>query len=221
MAAAVNVMKKTVVADDHDLVRKGLISLLARSGRAEVVGEARDGRELVRVVEEKSPELVVLDISMPVLSGIDAAAHIRKQSPTMALIILSVYADEDYVLRALKAGVNGYVLKDTVTRDIVPALDAISQGNHFISRGITDVLLEDYARQQKQEGLTDEYGLLSATDKKIFQLLAQGATDERIAIDLNLSALTVGEHRSRIMGELSLRNAGEIALCAIRNRIAF
>ena len=210
---------KTVVADDHDVVRKGLVFLLTRSGRAEVVGEARDGRELLKIVQEKSPDVVIADIAMPSLNGIDAAGQIIKQSPGTAVIVLSMFSDEDYIIRALKAGVKGYLLKDTVESDLLPAIDAISKGRHFFSAAISEVLLEDYMRQLKQKGLSDSYELLTDREKEIFQLIAEGKTNKEVAGLLNLSPLTIKTHRSNIMEKLNLHSTVDIVLYAVRKKI--
>jgi two-component system, NarL family, response regulator NreC len=210
---------KTVVADDHDVVRKGLTFLLNQSGRAEVVGEAKDGREVLRIVQEKSPDIVIMDIAMPSLNGIDAAAQIVKQSRGTTVIVLSMFSDEDYVIRALKAGVKGYLLKDTVESDLLPALDAVSKGRHFFSAAISEVLLEDYMRQLKQRGLTDSYELLTDREKEIFQLVAEGRTNKEVAALLNLSPLTVETHRANIMEKLNLHSTVDIVLYAVRKKI--
>ena len=138
---------RVVVADDHDVARKGLVFLLQRSGRAEVVGEARDGREIVKLVEAKSPDLAIIDVAMPSLNGIDAAAQIIKDSPKTAVVILSMFSDEDYILRGLRAGIKGYLLKDTVEADLIGACDrADGQPRAHLSRsegrrhGITQLL---------------------------------------------------------------------------------
>src|ERR1051326_7444479 len=131
---------RTIVADDHDIVRKGLVFLLSRSGRAEVVGEAKDGRDLLKLVREQRPDLVIVDIAMPSLNGIDAAAQIVRHSPMTAIIVLSMFSDEDYIIRALKAGVKGYLLKDTVESDLIPAIEAISKGSHFFRATISELL---------------------------------------------------------------------------------
>jgi two-component system, NarL family, response regulator NreC len=210
---------KTVVADDHDIVRRGLTFLLNRSGRAEVVGEAKDGREVLRIVQEKAPDIVIMDIAMPRLNGIDAAAQIARQSPRTIVILLSMFSDEDYIIRALKAGVKGYLLKDTVERDLLPALDAVSKGGHFFSAAIGEVLIEDYVRQLKQRGLSDSYDLLTDREKEIFQLIAEGKTNKEVAGLLNLSHLTVETHRSNIMDKLNLHNTVDIVLYAVRKKI--
>ena len=210
---------KTVVADDHDIVRRGLTFLLKNSGRAEVVGEAKDGREAVRITQDKFPDIVIMDIAMPSLNGIDAAAQILKQSPRTAIILLSMFSDEDYIIRALKAGVKGYLLKDTVESDLLPALDAVSKGRHFFSAAIGEVLLEDYMRQLKQRGLSDSYELLTDREKEIFQLVAEGKTNKEVAVLLNLSPLTIETHRSNIMEKLNLHNTVDIVLYAVRKKI--
>jgi len=210
---------RTIVADDHDVVRKGLMFLLERSGKAEVVGEARNGREVVKLSDETHPDLVIMDISMPLLNGIDAAAQILKHSPTTNVIMLSMYADEDYILRALMVGVKGYLLKDTVESDLIPAIDSISQGRRFFSASISEMLLEDYMRQLKQRGLNDTYELLTDREKEIFQLLAEGKANKEVAVLLNLSPLTVETHRSNIMQKLHLHSTADIVLYAVRKKI--
>jgi two-component system response regulator NreC len=210
---------RTIVADDHDVVRKGLIFLLERSGKAEVVGEARNGREVLKLSDETHPDLVIMDISMPLLNGIDAAAQILKHSPATNVIMLSMYADEDYILRALMVGVKGYLLKDTVESDLMPAIDAISQGRRFFSASISEMLLEDYMRQLRQRGLNDTYELLTDREKEIFQLLAEGKANKEVAVLLNLSPLTVETHRSNIMQKLHLHSTADIVLYAVRKKI--
>jgi DNA-binding NarL/FixJ family response regulator len=210
---------KTVVADDHDVVRRGLTFLLSHSGRAEVVGEAKNGHDAIRLASERQPDLVIIDIAMPSLNGIDAASQMIRQRPEMAVIILSMYADEDYILRALTAGVKGYLLKDTVESDLLPALDAISKGRHFFSSAISEVLLEDYMRQLRQKGLSDSYDLLTDREKQVLQLLAEGKSNKEVATILNVSPLTVETHRSNLMQKLNLHSTAEIVLYAVRKKI--
>ena len=210
---------KTVIADDHDVVRKGLTFLLNRSGRAEVVAAAKDGREAVRLVQQKAPDVAILDIAMPGLNGIDAAAQISKESPGTVVIVLSMFSDEDYIIRALRAGVKGSLLKDTVERDLLPALEAVSEGRHFFSAAISEVLLEDYIRHVMQGDITDSYELLTDREREIFQLIAEGKTNKEVAALLNLSPLTVETHRSNIMEKLDLHSTAEIVLYAVRKKI--
>jgi two-component system response regulator NreC len=212
---------KTVVADDHDVVRKGLIYLLSLSGRSEVVGEARDGLELLKLVERVSPDLAIIDIAMPALNGIDAAARIRKQSPQTAVIILSMFSDEDYIVRALDAGVKGFMLKDTVEIELSGALDAITRRRSFFSAPIADMLAEEHMYQLKQKGLTDSYELLTDREKEVLQLIAAGNTSKDVAAILNISPLTIEKHRSNLMEKLNLHNSMELVLFAVRKKIVF
>src|SRR5215470_1169669 len=160
-------MAKTriLIADDHDVVRKGLTFLLKRLGQTEVVGEAADGHQAVEVAEKLVPAVVLMDIAMPLLNGIDAAARILKRHPETAIILLSMYADEDYVFRGLNAGVKGYILKESVERDLPLALEAVSAERHFFSSAISEVLLADYMRQLKLKNVPDSYDQLTAREK--------------------------------------------------------
>ena len=157
---------KILLADDHDIVRKGLRSLLDRSPDFEVIGEALDGREAVKLSAELHADIVIMDVAMPLLNGIDAASQIVRKNPQTGVIVLSMHSDEDYVLRALTAGVKGYLLKDTVEADLLRALAAVKKGRAFFSPAITEILLEDYMRQLKSKGLQDSYDLLSCVRKK-------------------------------------------------------
>ena len=198
-------MNKTriVIADDHDVVRKGLTFLLERINQTEVVGEATDGRQAIELAEKLNPAIVIMDVGMPLFNGIDAAAQIIKRSPDIAVILLSMHADEDYVIRGLDAGVKGYILKESVERDLPLALEAISRHRHFFSSAISEVLLEDYMRQLKHKDVRDSYDLLTDREKQVLQLLAEGKTNKDVAALLDVSPLTVESHRSELMQKLS------------------
>lgn len=214
-------MKKHTVllADDHAVVRKGLRFLLDESDRVEVVAEAADGREAVATAQNVRPDLVIMDIQMPNLNGIDAAAQILKERPETAVIILSMYSDESYILRALNAGAKGYILKDSVETDILSAVRAVTAGKPFFSPAITQMLLEDYIRLMSQQGVQDSYDLLTDREKEVLQLLAQGKTNKEVAGLLDLSVYTVEGHRGNLMAKLKLRNTAEIVLYAVRKNI--
>ena len=214
-------MSKTriVVADDHDVVRKGLTFLLERINQTEVVGEAKDGRQAVDLVERLIPGIVIMDVKMPLLNGIDAAVQISKRCPETAVILLSMHADEDYVIRGLNAGVKGYILKESVERDLPLALEAVSQRRHFFSSAISEVLLEDYMRQLKHKGVEDSYELLTDREKEVLQLLAEGKTNKDVASLLDLSPLTIESHRAHLMQKLGLHSTADIVLYAVRKRI--
>ena len=210
---------RVLVADDHGIVRKGLRFVLERQEDLEVIGEASDGREALRICEESGPNVVVMDIAMPQLNGLDAAAQIVRQMPEIKVIILSMHADEDYLVRALNAGVKAYLLKDSAELDLVRAVRAVSQGNSFFSPAIAQLLAEDYTRQLQQRGLQDSYELLTEREKEILQLLAEGRSNKEVATALDVSPYTVETHRTHIMQKLDLHNTAEIVLYAVRKKI--
>src|SRR5580700_9589641 len=159
-------------------MRKGLRLLLESQPEFTVVAEAADGREAVEQAEATSPDVVVLDIAMPNLSGIEAAQRIIAQRPSTSVVILSMHSDEGYVLRALKAGAKGYLLKDSVEGDLIDAIKAVSEGKTFFSPEITKMLVEDYVREIRARGVEDSYELLTAREREIMRLLAQGASNK-------------------------------------------
>ncbi len=210
---------KVLIADDHGIVRKGLRLQLEQHKEFDVVGEASDGREAVRQAEELSPDVVVMDIAMPNLNGIQATAQIVKKNPKIGVIILSMHSDESYVTRSLSAGAKGYLLKDSADIDLYRAVQVVAQGKSFFSPAIANTLLEDYMRQLQQRGLEDTYDLLTDREKEVFQMLAEGKSNKDIAQDLNLSPYTVETHRTRIMQKLNLHSATDIVLYAVRKKI--
>lgn len=214
-------MSKTriLVADDHGIVRKGLRFLLDRQPGMEVVGEASEGREAVKLSQELNPNVVILDVAMPQLNGIDAAAQILKINPNTSVIMLSMYADESYLVRALSVGAKGYLLKDSAEMDIVRAVQVVVQGRPFFSPQIAQSLLEDYVRTLQERGLQDSYDLLTDREREILQLIAEGRSNKEIATLLDLSTYTVETHRTNLMHKLNLHNTAEIVLYAVRKKI--
>jgi len=210
---------RILLADDHDVVRKGLRFLLSQIPDVEVAGEAVDGRQAAKLAEDLNVDLIIMDIGMPLLNGIDAAAQIVKRNPKVNVILLSMHSDEDYVLRALGAGVKGYLLKDTVEVDLTRAIDAVRKGRHFFSPAITEVLLEDYMRQLRDKGLQDSYSLLTEREKEVLQLIAEGKSNKDVAAVLSLSPVTVETHRANLMQKLGLHSTAEIVLYAVRKKV--
>lgn len=210
---------RVLLADDHGVVRKGLRLLLERHEGIEVVGEAADGREAVKLSEELGPNLVIMDIGMPQLNGIDATAKITRKDAAVGVIILSMHSDEGYIVRALGAGAKGYLLKDSAEEDLVRAVRVVAQGRPFFSPRITQTLLEDYVRQLRQKGLQDTYELLTEREREILQLLAEGKSNKEVAAVLDLSVYTVETHRTNLMQKLGLHNTAEIVLYAVRKKI--
>src|SRR2546429_3059894 len=170
--------RRIILADDHDVVRKGLRFLLGLINQAEVVGEATDGHQAVELAEKLAPSLVIMDVAMPVLNGIDATAQILRRRPETSVILLSMHADEDYVIRGLNAGVKGYILKESVERDLPLALEAVNKNRHFFRSAISEVLLAGYMRHLKHNHIHDSYYLRTDREKEVLQLLAGGQTNK-------------------------------------------
>jgi two-component system, NarL family, response regulator NreC len=210
---------RILLADDHDIVRKGLRFLLERQPGLEVVGEAKDGREAVRLADELNANVVIMDIAMPLLNGIEATAQIIKHNQRIGVIILSMHSDETYLVRALTAGAKGYLLKESTESDLIRAVQAVLQGRPYFSSQIAQTLLEEYMRQLQQRGLKDSYDLLTDREKEILQLLAEGKSNKDVAVMLDLSVYTVETHRNNLMQKLSLHNTAELVLYAVRKKI--
>ena len=210
---------RILVADDHGVVRKGLRLILERHDGLEVIGEAADGREAVRLAEELSPDIVIMDVGMPQLNGIDATAQILHRNPRAGVIILSMHSDEGYIVRALSAGAKGYLLKDSAEEDLIQAVRIVAQGRPFFSPRITQTLLDDYVRQLRQKGLQDSYDLLTEREKEVLQLISEGKSNKEVATTLDLSVYTVETHRTNLMQKLNLHNTAEIVLYAVRKKI--
>ncbi len=210
---------KVLIADDHGVVRKGLRLLLEQYPELVVIGEAANGRDAVAMAANLSPQVVVMDVAMPLLNGIEAATQILKLNGQAAVIMLTMHADESYLLRALHVGVKGYLLKESAEEDLLSAIRAVANGKPFFSRAITETLLEDYMRVLKQEGLSDTFDLLTAREKEVLQLLAEGKTNKEVAILLDVSPYTVESHRTKLMQKLNIHNTAEIVLYAVRKKL--
>jgi two-component system response regulator NreC len=210
---------KILLADDHVVMRRGIRALLERRADFQVVAEAGDGREAVQLTELHSPHVVVADIAMPNLNGIEAARQIAQKSPQTAIVILSMHSDESYVLRALKAGARGYLLKDSPESDLINAILAVHEGKAFFSPAISKMLVEDYMRQLQQRGAEDSYELLTSREREVLQLLAEGKSNKDVAAMLNLSLHTVETHRSNILQKLNLHGTPELILYSIRKGV--
>lgn len=215
MAAAIRVM----IADDHPLVRRGLRALLERNGEFDVVAEAADGYEAIELASLHKPDVALLDVGMPRLNGTDAATSIIDKVPAVRVVIISMHSDEGYVLRALKAGARGYLLKASPEADVLTAIRAVAAGNAWFSPSITKLLVEDYMNEVRRRGLEDSYDLLSIREKEILQCLTNGKSNREVADLLHLSTSTVETHRNNILQKLQLHSLADLILYAIRKGI--
>jgi two-component system, NarL family, response regulator NreC len=200
-------------------MRGGLRLLLERQPGFKVVSEASDGRQAVEQAEATRPDIIVLDIAMPNLSGIEAAQRISALLPQTRIIILSMHSDESYVLRALKAGAKGYLLKDSAENDLIEAIKSVDEGKAFFSPEISNIMVEDYVREMKRRGAEDSYELLTPREREILQMLAEGKSNKHIATVLDLSLYTVETHRRNLQDKLNLHSFAELILYAVRKGI--
>ena len=210
---------RVLLADDHKLMRAGLRLVVDQQPDLSVVGEADDGRQAVELAKSLKPDVVVMDIGMPNLNGIEAARQIREIRPDAAVVMLSMHSDEGYVLRALGAGARAYLLKDSATTDLVQAIHAVAEGKSFFSPAVSKVLLQDYMRKLQRSGAEDSYDLLSPREREVLQLVAEGKSNKEVASLLNLSVYTVETHRAKIMQKLNLKGVPELILYAVRKGI--
>lgn len=210
---------RVLIADDHAIVRRGLRSLLESDPIIAVVGEAADGLEALHLVEQRRPDILILDIGMPRLNGIEVTARVHKLQAPARVVILSMHADESYLLRALDAGASAYLLKDATDEDLLPAVRAVAAGRRFFSPSVSAILVEDYVRQMHAKGLTEPYDLLTDREKEVLQLLAEGRSNKEAASILGVGLSTVETHRANLMQKLNLHNTAEIVLYAVRRGI--
>lgn len=212
-------MVRILIADDHGIVRTGLKLLFERSSGIEVVAEAVDGLEAVEKAAECEPDVVIIDIGMPRLNGIDATARIVKHNSRTAVIVLSMHSDESYILRALDAGARGYLLKDTADDYVEQAVETVISGKPFFTPSVAESLLDDYMRLLRERHITDSYDLLTDREKQVLQLLAEGKSNKEVAAVLSVSPYTIETHRTNLMQKLNLHNTAEIVLYAVRKAI--
>jgi len=210
---------RILLADDHAVMRTGLRLVLERQPDFDVVAEASDGREAVGLAQQHQPEVVVMDVTMPNLNGIEAARQICTALPQTGIVMLSMHSDEAYVLRALKAGARGYLLKESAESDLIAAIRAVKAGKAFFSPAVSRMLVEDYVRQLQDREIEDSYELLTTREREILQLIAEGRSNKEIANILNLSLYTIETHRGNLMEKLNLHTVPELILYAVRKGV--
>lgn len=203
---------RILLADDHAVVRSGFRALLSAQPDMEVVGEASDGRDAVEQTVLLKPDVVVMDVTMPNLNGIEATRRMAQEAPRVRVLALSMHKDAVYVREILRAGARGYLLKDSSEQDLINAVRALAKGEGFISPAVSDAVLSDYRKH-----VTDPIDLLTTREREVLQRIAEGQTNKEIAGSLNLSVYTVEAHRGRIMEKLNLHSTGELVRFALRN----
>jgi DNA-binding NarL/FixJ family response regulator len=207
---------RVFLADDHAILRSGLRLLLERAGGFAIAGEACDGRAAVDALAREAADVAVLDVAMPNLNGIEAAAQISRQRPEIAVIMLSMHSDETYVLRCLRAGARGYVLKESAEGELIAAIRAVCAGRSYFSPKVQRLLQQDHVARLRRAGAVDPYELLTEREREVLQLAAEGNSNKAIAGRLNLSTLTVETHRKRISEKLNLHGPADLILYAVR-----
>lgn len=206
-----------LLVDDHEVIRDGLQSLLESRGDCTVVAHAADGRAAVELARQHRPHVVIMDIGMPELNGIEATQQIKANDPAVAVIALSMYADATYVGRMLKAGAAGYLLKESAFEELSAAIDEVRQGRSYLSRGITGVVVADYVQRLGRDPEPRGVTILTAKEREVLQLIAEGRSTKEIAAALHVSVKTIETHRSNIMKRLDIHSIAELTKFAIRH----
>ena len=210
---------KVLLADDHNVLRKGLRRILEEQPDLEVVGEASDGRQAVQLAQTLKPDIVVMDIAMPLMNGLEATRQILLRHSDLNVLILSMYSDENYVVQVLRAGARGYLLKDTAEEDLITVVRAVAKGQPFFSPKIAKLLMGDNIQRLRTEGMSDSYDLLTPREREVLQLIAEGKSNKEAASALFVSPTTIETHRARIMDKLDLHSTADIVLYAVRKGI--
>jgi DNA-binding NarL/FixJ family response regulator len=210
---------RILLGDDHTLVRQGVRKIIEEHHDWQVIGEAQDGRELVRKALEEEPDLVIMDVAMPLLNGIEATRQIVRKQPAVRILVLSMHADEAYIIQALQAGARGYLLKDSADAELVRAVTAVAEGKSFFSPNVAAIMLDDYVRHLAEKGIADRYSALSEREREVFQLVAEGHSNKEVANLLCVSPATVETHRAHILQKLDLHSTAELVLYAVRRGV--
>ena len=210
---------RILIGDDHTLLRQGLRKILQERPDWEVVAEAGDGRDAVRQALVVQPDIAILDIGMPLMNGIEATRQIVRRRPDIHVLILSMHANEAYIIQALKAGAKGYLLKDSADTELIRAVAAVASGKSFFSPAVAKVMLDDYVRNLAEKGIADRFDTLSEREREIFQLVAEGHSNKEIAELLSVSPTTVETHRAHILQKLDVHNTAELVLYAVRRGV--
>jgi len=209
---------RILIADDHTLLRNGICALLEAEADMVIVGEASDGREAVRLAGQLKPNVVLMDIAMPLLNGLESTRQIKHDHPEINILVLTMYDNEEYFREMLEVGASGYIIKRAAATELVTAIRAVYNGEAVLSPAITRYLLEDYLTHDSRIE-RDDPNALSSREREVLQLIAEGKTSREIAEMLNLSVKTVQSHRSNLMQKLDLHDRGELIKYAIQKKI--
>jgi len=208
-----------VIAEDHTILREGLQSLLAGKKEFAVVGEAKDGREAIQSVVEYKPDIILLDLSMPRMNGLEAIQEIKKRSAGTRILVLTVHKTEEYVLASLEAGADGYILKEATHSELLIAIKNVLSGKPYLSPGISDKIIEGYLSGKNKSKAKISQDRLTKREREILKLIAEGHTNKRISEILCISIKTVEKHRSNVMGKLDIHNVSALTLYAVEKGI--
>jgi len=208
--------KKIVIAEDHTILREGLKALLSSSTELEVVGEAEDGRKAVKLASELAPDLILMDLSMPRMNGIEAIKEIKKRHPEIKILILTVYKTEEYVLASLQAGADGYILKEANHSEFLLAIKNVLMGKHYLSPEISGKVIEGYLKGKQEHTPVTIWETLTSREREILKLVGEGYKNREIAADLYISLKTVEKHRENLMKKLDLHTASALTSYAIK-----
>lgn len=206
---------RVVVADDHTILREGLVALLNRSGDCQVVGQAEDGASAVDLVLRTEPDVVVLDISMPRLNGIEVVRRLSKELEQTRILVLTMHTEEEYVLHVVRAGAAGFLLKDSATDELLNAVRALASGRGYFGSHASKILAEQFHRPQAR--IEDPYRDLTDREREVFHLIVEGMTTKEIARQLDISAKTAENHRFRVLDKLGVRNTAELIRYAVKH----
>lgn len=210
---------RIVLADDHKVMRDGLRAILERDGDFQVIGEASDGRQAVSVACDLEPDVIIMDINMPLLNGIEATRKIKEQCPDVQVVILSMHTTKEHIFQAMKSGARGYLLKETSGSEVVQAIRAVQQGNRYLSQVITEKVIDDYIVQRSKVSDASPLSALSDREREVLQLVVEGRTTSEVSALLHLSTSTVSTYRSRIMAKLEVKDFPQLVRFALQNNL--
>lgn len=207
---------RIVLADDHMILRKGLRSLLEAEKHVEIVGEGENGNDVVRLADELDPDIIVMDISMPKMNGVEATKRVKTRHPNIKVIILSRHREEEFIFQALNAGADGYLIKESAPSELISAIESVQRGDSYLSPSVSRLVVDEYIKKAKNTELVNKFESLTAREMEILQLLAEGISVKEISANLYISKNTVNSHRTHIMEKLDIHSTAKLIQYAIQ-----